>query len=193
MIYIIAIGIALLLIFILVMYNSFVKADNKVKEAFATMDVYMKKRWDLIPNLVEVVKGYASHEKETLEEVIKYRNLNYDSLNAKEKIETGVKINDCISKIMMIAESYPELKASENFLRLSSELTSVENDIANARKYYNGTVRQFNNKVEMFPNNILAGIFGYTSKKWFEATGEERNAVKVDLWKKLYLQYFSFY
>ena len=181
MIYIILGIIVILFIYILIMYNSFVQANNKVKEAFSTMDVYLKKRWDLIPNLVETVKGYTNHEKETLEEVTKFRNLDYDSMSAQEKIQTSSKINSCISKLMVIAEAYPELKANENFLKLSSELTQIENDIANSRKYYNGTVRQFNNKVEMFPNNILAKLFGYSSKTWFEASEEERQSVKVEV------------
>lgn len=181
MIYIIIGIIVIALGYVLKMYNDFVKADNKVKEAFSTMDVYLKKRWDLIPTLVETVKGYASHEKNTLEEVVKLRNLDYDDMTEKEKIQTGFKINNAISKLMVISESYPELKANENFLKLSKELTQIENDIANSRKYYNGTVRQFNNIVEVFPNNLLAGFFGYNSKKWFEANDNERQSVKVEL------------
>lgn len=184
MIYVIGIILLILVVYIFIMYNKFVKADNKVKEAFSTMDVYMKKRWDLIPNLVETVKGYAEYEKQTLEEVVELRNLNYNDMSAKEKLKTGEKINSVISKLMLLSESYPELKASENFIKLSSELTQIENDIANSRKYYNGTVRQFNNTIEMVPNNIFAALFGYNSKKWFEADENERQNVKVELWKK---------
>ena len=155
--------------------------DNKVDEAFSTMDVYLKKRWDLVPNLVETVKGYAVHEQKTLTEVINLRKINYDALSYKEKLNTSAKINSYIGQIMLLAESYPELKANENFLKLSEELTNIENDIANARKYYNGSVRQFNNKVEMFPNSILAKLFGYTSKKWFTAQDNERENVTVKL------------
>ena len=181
MIYVIGIILLILVIYIFIMYNTFVKADNKVKEAFSTMDVYMKKRWDLIPNLVETVKGYANYEKKTLEEVTELRNLNYNSMSPKEKLQTGQKVNEVISKLMLLSENYPELKASENFIKLSNELTQIENDIANSRKYYNGTVRQFNNTIEIVPNNIFAKMFGYNSKKWFEATESERQSVKVEL------------
>lgn len=179
MIYIIVGIIILLIIYTLITYNTFIKIDNKVKEAFSTMDVYLKKRWDLIPRLVETVKGYASYEQNAFKEIITIRNINYDSLSFKEKLNTSTKINNDINKLMMLAENYPYLKANDNYLKLSEELTSIENDIANARKYYNGCVRQFNNKVEMFPNNILAKIFGYTSKKWFEAKDLERENIKL--------------
>lgn len=181
MIYIIFGILIILFVVTLLMYNTFVKINNKVKEAFSTMDVYLKKRFDLIPNLVETVKSYASHEKNTLEEVARLRNLDYDKMTSNEKIKANGEINSCISKLLMIAENYPELKANENFLKLSDELTQIENDIANSRKYYNGCVRQFNNTVEIFPNNIFARIFGYSSKKWFEATDDERENVRVKL------------
>jgi len=181
MIYIIIGILIVLFVSTLIMYNTFIKINNKVKEAFSTMDVYLKKRFDLIPNLASTVKGYATHENVTLEEVARLRNLDYDKMTSNEKIKVNGEINACISKLLMIAENYPELKGNENFLRLSEELTQVENDIANSRKYYNGCVRQFNNSVEMFPNNIFAAIFGYNSKKWFEATDDERKNVKVEM------------
>ena len=157
------------------------KLNNKVEEAFSTMDVYLKKRWDLIPNIVETVKGYAKHEKSTLEEVINLRNSSYDKMNTNDKVETNNKLSQGISKLMAIAEAYPELKANENFKDLSNQLTKVEDDIANARKYYNGTVRIFNDKVQMFPSNIIASIFGYKVKNMFEANEFERENVKVKL------------
>ncbi|MBQ6841165.1 MAG: LemA family protein [Bacilli bacterium] len=175
-------GIVVLLIIVsFIMYNSFVNADNRVKEAFSTMDVYLKKRWDLIPNLVEVVKGYAKHEKETLTEVINLRNNNYDNMSNKEKLDINTKLAEDISKIMMLAEAYPELKANENFLNLSKELTEVEDEIANSRKYYNATVRIFNNKVEMFPSNIVAKVMKFKVKDMFEASNEERKNIKIDI------------
>ena len=179
--YIIIAIVVVLLIAFLVAYNGFVKENNKVKEAFATMDVYLKKRWDLIPNIVETVKGYAKHEKETLEEVIKLRNGAYDNMSDDEKIKANEKLSSGISKIMALAEAYPELKANENFKDLSNQLVKVEDDIANSRKYYNATVRDFNNKVEMFPSNIVAKLLGYKSKNMFEANEEERQNVKVSL------------
>lgn len=173
--------IALLIIYIFITFNGLVKLNNRVKEAFATMDVYLKKRWDLIPNIVETVKGYAKHEKETLKEVIELRNSAYDSMSDEEKITTNNKINSVMSKIMALAESYPDLKANENFVDLSKQLSKVEDEIANSRKYFNGTVRDFNNKVEMFPSNIIAGLLGYKSKRMFEASDEEKKNVKVEL------------
>lgn len=180
-IYIIVAILVLLIAYLLICYNSFVKLNNKVKEAFSTMDVYLKKRWDLIPNIVETVKGYAKHEKETLEEVINLRNSSYDKMNDSTKVDLNNKISQGLGKLMAIAESYPELKASENFKDLSNQLSKVEDDIANARKYYNGAVRIYNNKVEMFPSNIFAGLFGYKSKEMFEANTSERENVKVEL------------
>ena len=178
--YIIIAVVVVLLLLVFTTYNSFVKLNNKVEEAFSTMDVYLKKRWDLIPNIVETVKGYAKHEKSTLEEVINLRNSSYDKMNTNDKVEVNNKLSHGISKLMAIAEAYPDLKANENFKDLSSQLTKVEDDIANARKYYNGTVRLFNDKVQMFPSNIIASIFGYKAKKMFEANENERENVKVN-------------
>ncbi len=160
-------------------YNSLVMLNNREQEAFATMDVYLKKRWDLIPNLVETVKGYAKHEKETLENVINLRNGAYDQLPADEKMDINNKLTSGINKIMMLAENYPDLKANENFLGLSSQLTKIEEDIANSRKYYNGVVRNFNDKVQMFPSSIVAGMFGFKIKTFFEIDEVERENIKV--------------
>ena len=179
--YIIIAIIALIVVYALTLYNSFVKLNNKVKEAFSTMDVYLKKRWDLIPNIVETVKGYAEHEKNTLKEVVELRNSAYDKMSAEEKIKTNEKLSSGISEIMALAEAYPDLKANENFKDLSNQLTKVEDEIANSRKYYNGVVRMYNNKVEMFPSNVFAGLFGYKSKAMFEVSSNERENVKVEL------------
>ncbi len=179
--YVIIIIVIIILIALFITYNNFVKLNNKVKEAFATMDVYLKKRWDLIPNLVETVKGYANHEKSTLTEVIEMRNSAYDNMSDDEKIKKNEKLSSDISKIMALAEAYPVLKANENFKDLSKQLSQIEEDIANSRKYYNATVRDFNNQVEMFPSNIIAKVFGYKSKKMFEINEEERKNIKVGL------------
>ncbi len=180
-IYVTILLIIILIIYTLILYNNFIKLNNKVKEAFSTMDVYLKKRWDLIPSLTETVKGYAKHESDTLQEIIKLRNNTYENLSEDEKIKTNIEVTKSISKIMVMAESYPKLKASDNFKDLSIQLTKVEDEIANARKYYNGTVRIYNNKVEMFPSNIFANIFGYKPKKMFEADNNERENIKVEL------------
>lgn len=178
--YILIIILVLVLIYSFSLYNSLVQLNNKVKEAFSTMDVYLKKRWDLIPNLVETVKGYAKHEKDTLEEVIKLRNSAYDNMSDSEKIKANQELTSSINKIMALAEAYPDLKASDNFKDLSNQLAKIEDDIANSRKYYNGTVRLFNNKVEMFPSNLFAKMFGYESKSMFEINSDERENVKVE-------------
>ena len=178
-IYIIIAIIVLTIIYAFALYNSFVKLNNKVKEAFSTMDVYLKKRWDLIPNIVETVKGYAKHEKDTLKEVVELRNSAYDKMSDDEKIKTNEQLSSGISKIMALAEAYPDLKANENFKDLSKELSKIEDDIANSRKYYNGTVRTYNDKIEMVPSNIVAGIFGFKTRTMFEVDAAERENVKV--------------
>lgn len=180
-VYIVVTLIFIIVIYIFVLYNQFVKLNNKVKEAFSTMDVYLKKRWDLIPNIVEMVKEYADYEKNVLKEVTELRNVIYDRMNNEEKIKTNQELSNCIHKIMMLTENYPDLKASENFKDLSNKLTKLEDEIANSRKYYNAVVRMFNNKVEMFPNNIFSKIFGYKSKAMFEVREDERENIKVKL------------
>lgn len=173
--------IVLIAIYFVACYNGFVKGKNSVKEAFATMDVYLKKRWDLIPNLVNTVKGYAKHEKQTLEQVIAMRNGNYSDMSMEEKIQSGNKLTGAISKLFALAESYPDLKANQNFLDLSAQLRSIESDIANSRKYYNAVVKQFNNKVEMFPSNIVASMFNFKTYESFEvADKSERENVQVN-------------
>ena len=179
--YILIAIVVVLVLYVLSVYNTLVRLNNNVKEAFSTMDVYLKKRWDLIPNIVETVKGYAKHEKDTLKEVVELRNSTYDKMSDEEKIKTNEQLSSGINKIMALAEAYPDLKANENFKDLSKQLTKVEDDIANSRKYYNGVVRIYNNKVEMFPSNIFAGLFGYKSKAMFEASANERENVKVEL------------
>ena len=161
-------------------YNKLVDLRNRVKDQWAQIDVQLKRRFDLIPNLVETVKGYAKHEKDTLTEVIHLRS-SYDSLSDKEKLDTNEQVSSGITKIMALAESYPELKADKNFLNLSTKLSDVEDEIAKSRRYYNAVVRMYNNKVEMIPSNIVAKIFGYKQKNMFEAEAEERENVDVKL------------
>ena len=179
LIYIIIGLIVLLIIYIFVIYNSFVNSSNMVNEAFSTMDVYLKKRWNLIPNLVEIVKGYASHERKTLEEIVKIRENNYENMSSNDKINSYTETYPRVEKLLALAEQYPELKASTQFKNLSDNLTKVEDEIANSRKYYNAVVRMFNNKVEMFPSNIFAKLFGYKTKEMFETDERERENIKV--------------
>lgn len=161
-------------------YNVLVVLRNKVEEAFSTMDVYLIKRHDLIPNLVETVKGYAKHEKETLEKVIQARNQAVNATTLEDKVEAEKAVSGVLGRLFALAESYPDLKANTNFQELMSQLKAVEEDIANARKYYNGTTRQYNTSLEVFPRNIVANFFKFTKKPLFEVQNEsERQNVKV--------------
>lgn len=178
----IIVGILIIIfIYVLITYNSLIKSNNFVKEAFSTMDIYLKKRWDLIPNLVEIVKTYVSHEKETLQKIATIRANTYENMTINKKININEQLTQGLSQIMAISENYPQLKASENFLQLSHDLTKIEDEIANSRKYYNGCVRIFNNKIQTFPNSIIAKIFKFKLANMFEANADERNNVKVDL------------
>lgn len=178
---VLAVIILIIIIYVFIIYNSFISLDNSVKEAFSTMDVYLKKRWDLIPNLVETVKGYAKYEEETLTKIAKLRSNIYDKMTSEQKIRNNEELSNDIPKIIALKEAYPELKANENFIDLNNKLTKIEDDLANARKYYNGTVRIYNNKVQMFPNNIFAKLFNFKTKRMFEACLEEREGVIVSL------------
>lgn len=167
-----------LVMFGILTYNSLVESRNMVKEAFATMDVYLKKRWDLVPNLVETVKGYSKHESETLEKVIEARG-NYTQMSRQEKVDSDNIIKGEVAKLIALSESYPDLKANQNFMDLSRQLVKLEDDIENSRKYYNGTVKNYNLKVLTIPTNIIASMFGFKEEKMFEAVDAERENVKV--------------
>jgi len=173
--------IVLILIYLLAAFNSFVRLKNSVQEGFSTMDVYLKKRWDLVPNLVESVKKYASHESGTLESVVSLRNMSYDKMSVNDKIGANEKLTSGLSRLMAISENYPDLKASQNFSDLNFQLTKIEDDISNSRKYYNAVVKRMNTKVEMFPSNIVANLFKFTKFPMFEVQSSERESVKVSL------------
>ncbi|WP_133964430.1 LemA family protein [Eubacterium limosum] len=161
-------------------YNSLVKTKNQAEEAFSTMDVYMKKRYDLIPNLVETVKGYASHESQTLEKVTAARNAAMTASSIDEKLKNENALTGTLKSLFAVAESYPDLKANTNFMDLQRQLQTIEEDIANSRKYYNASVKNLNNKIEMFPSSIIAGMFHFEKKPYFEVSSqEERENVKV--------------
>ncbi|KAF0225828.1 MAG: LemA family protein [Erysipelotrichaceae bacterium] len=161
-------------------YNSLITIRNKVEEAFSTMDVYLVKRYDLIPNLVETVKGYAKHERETLDAVIRARNAAKSSGTVEEKLANENVLAGTLGRLFALAEAYPDLKANSNFMDLQAQLKVLEEDVANARKYYNGAVRQYNTQIQVFPSNILANMFKFTKKPLFEVEEEsQRKAVKV--------------
>ncbi len=174
-------GIAAILVFWLIgAYNGLVQARNAVKNAWAQIDVQLKRRHDLIPNLMETVKGYMSHERETLEAITKARNLAMKADTVGEHAKAESQLNQAMSNFYVVVESYPDLKANTNFLSLQEELTSTENKIGFARQYYNDSAMQFNNKIEMFPSNIVAGMFNFDQAEFFEIEDEtEREAPKV--------------
>ena len=167
-------------IFIATQYNKFIVSRNKADEAFSTMDVYLRQRFDLIPNLVATTKGYAKHEAKTLEKVIFARN-NKSHMSHEEQLKSEKQISEAIRSINAIAEQYPDLKANANFIQLGEKLTSLETDIANARKYYNACVKEYNTGIQTFPGNIVAGLFHFKERPLFEAeNAEERKNVKVE-------------
>lgn len=160
--------------------NSFVSIKNQVEEAFSTMDVYLKKRYDLIPNLVETVKGYATHESETFTKVTAARTAAMNSTSIDEKIANENVLSGTLKSLFAVAEAYPQLQANTNFLDLQQQLKSLEDEIANSRKYYNAVVRTMNTKVESFPSNVIASIFGFKKQPFFEVgSAEERENVQV--------------
>ena len=161
-------------------YNSFVTSRNKVEEAYSTMDVYLKKRYDLIPNLVETVKGYAKHELDTLTSVIAARNQAVNATNTEDKVVAEKELNKSMFNLFALSEQYPDLKANQNFIQLQNELKNMEGEIANSRKYYNALVRDFNTKCETIPSNIIASVAHFERMPLFEVeTQEERENVKV--------------
>jgi LemA protein len=161
-------------------YNKLVRLRTNVEEGFSTMDVYLKQRWDLVPNLVETVKGYAKQEEKVLTEIVELRNQgSKGNLSTNEKVELNNQLTSKVNGLLALAEAYPDLKSNQNFLDLSQKLAGLEEHIANARKYYNGAVKGLNNTVQMFPSNIVANIFGFEKAAMFEASNEERNNVKV--------------
>lgn len=182
MIALIIVGAIVLLIigFIVTNYNVLVVLRNKVRNQFSQIDVQLKKRADLIPNLVETVKGYAKHEKGTLEDVVKARNTYLAANTVEEKDKANKEMTSALNKLFALAESYPDLKANENFLDLQAQLKDVEEKISYARQFYNDSVLSYNNKVEMVPSNIVAGLFHFEKEKFFEASEEDRKNVKVE-------------
>lgn len=168
-----------ILLYIVFTYNGFVTLKNRVKEAWSDIDVQLKRRYDLIPNLVETVKGYASHEKETFERVITARNVAMAANGVKEKGEAENVLSGTLKSLFALSENYPELKASTNFLELQRELTDTENKVQAARRFYNGNVKDFNIKLEVFPSNIIASIFGFKASEFFAIGDEEKETPKV--------------
>ena len=161
-------------------YNSLIQLKNRVDEGWADIETQLKRRYDLIPNMVETVKGYAKHESKTLEAVTAARNMAMNATTPEAKMQAENALSGTLKTLFAVAESYPDLKANQNFLDLQATLKEVEEKLQLSRRYYNATVRDFNTKLEIFPNNLLAGIFHFTRRNFFEIENpEERNNVKV--------------
>ena len=163
----------------MIAYNGLITLRNRVKEAWSDIDVQLKRRYDLIPNLVEVVKGYASHEKETFNKVIEARSKAMSATGVKEKGEAENALSGTLKSLFALSENYPELKASVNFLELQRELTDTEDKVQASRRFYNGNVLDFNTKLEMFPTNMIAQMFGFKVSEFFVAEEGEKAAPKV--------------
>jgi len=176
----IIVAVVLLALFIVGVYNSLITLRVKVDEGWADIDTQLKRRYDLIPNIIETVKGYADHEKSTFEEITKARSMAMQADNPKAKAEAENMLTDALKSLFAVAENYPELKANENFLHLQQTLSDIEEHIQLSRRYYNGTVRDFNTKLQVFPNNIVAGLFRFKQREFFEVEGEARENVSVD-------------
>src|SRR5512146_3192155 len=183
-VYIIIAIIVIIAIWFLASYNGLVGARNQVKNAWAQIDVQLKRRHDLIPNLVETVKGYMTYERATLEAVTKARNIavqaSSEGASIGDRAKAEGELGGALSRLLAVVERYPDLKANQNFLALQEELTSTENKISFSRQFYNDSVLQYNNKIQMFPSNILAGMFNFQQNEFFKTeTAEEREVPKV--------------
>jgi len=169
----------LIVLWFIATYNNLVVLRNRVKDQWAQIDVQLKRRADLIPNLVETVKGYAKHEKSTLEDVVKARNTFVSATTKEDEMKASGELTQALSKLMMLSESYPELKANQNFMSLQNDLKDAEDRISTMRQFYNDTVLKYNNKVEVIPSNIVASICHFKKEAFFEIANEERNVPKV--------------
>ena len=183
------IGIVILVLVVIVLgivvwivgaYNGLVRLRNQLENAWAQIDVQLKRRHDLIPNLVETVKGYAAHERGTLEAVTQARNMAIAAKGVAERAQAENALTGALKSLFAVAEAYPELKANQNFMRLQEELTSTENKVAFSRQFYNDSVMSYNTQIEVFPQNFIAGMFRFTRREFFEVKAEaEREAPKV--------------
>jgi len=180
MLLVVAVVFVLLVIFLIGMYNGLVRLKVQCDNAWADIDVQLKRRYDLIPNLVETVKGYAAHEKDTLEGVINARNRAMTATTPGEKAEAENMLSGALKSLFALAEAYPQLRAIESFTSLQNSLSEIEDTVQNARRYYNAVVRDLNTKIEQFPTNIFANMLGFKERQFFEVTAAaEREAPKV--------------
>ncbi len=171
--------VVLLIVWAISVYNHLVSLKMRVKNAWAQIDTQLKRRFDLIPNLVETVKGYAAHEQGTLEKVIAARNTYASATSVEDKAKANNELTSTLKSIFALGEAYPELKANENFLALQTELTGTEDKVAYSRQFYNDTVQMYNTAIMKFPSNILAGMFGYKEEPFFTIDEAQKEPVKV--------------
>lgn len=179
MIYVVIAIVVILIVLLCIGYNQLVRLKNMVKDQWSQIDVLLKRRCDLIPNLVETVKGYATHEKETLEAVINARNKSVTANSVNDSTVANSELTNALNKLFALSEAYPDLKANTNFIDLQKNLKETEDKIAYARQFYNDTVLKYNNKVEMVPTNIVAVLFGFKKYDFFEISDEDRQVTKV--------------
>ena len=177
--WIIIIIIVVLVLWLVLMYNSLVRVRNQVVNAWAQIDVQLKRRTDLIPNLIESVKGYMKHEKSVLTEVTKARTAMMQAQTPTKKAEANNMLTGALKSLFAVSENYPDLKANENFLQLQEELVGTENKVAYSRQHYNDMVMRYNTKIEVFPTNIFAGTFNFAKRESFEASAADKEPVKV--------------
>jgi LemA protein len=176
---ILVVVLVLLALYVIASYNGLVSLRNRIENAWAQIDVQLKRRYDLIPNLVETVKGYASHERETLDAVIQARNAGMTAEGPHDQAEAENVLSGALKSLFALSEAYPDLKANQNFAQLQEELTGTEGRIAYARQFYNDTVYRYNTKVQSFPANILANMFRFSEREYFQADDESRGPTQV--------------
>ena len=176
---IIVVVLVLLALYVIVAFNGLVSLRNRIENAWAQIDVQLTRRYDLIPNLVETVKGYAAHERETLDAVIQARNAGMSAQGPHDQAEAENQITGALKSLFALSEAYPDLKANQNFAQLQEELTGTEGRIAYARQFYNDTVYRYNTKIQSFPANILASMFRFGEREYFQADDESRGPTRV--------------
>ncbi len=165
--------------YLMFLYNKMVANKNRMLDAWSGIDVFLKKRHDLIPNLVETVKGYATHEKTTFEQITQYRSEAMQAKSPQDKAESESMLGKALTNLFAVAENYPELKANENFQQLQKQLADLENELESSRRYYNGTVRENNTFMEQFPANMLVGMFSFQKGEFFNISSDEKGVPKV--------------
>jgi LemA protein len=182
--WIILLVVALIIVFIISTYNGLVRSKIKVDNAWSQIDVQLQRRFDLIPNFVETVKGYMTHEQETFEKIAKLRTSWANASSISDKAALDNQLSETLKTIMAVSENYPELKANQNFMQLSQELKNTEDKISFSRQFYNDAATMYNTKIQVFPSNIIAGMFNFTSRSLFQTENDEaRKNVKVDFSK----------